>query len=468
MHPITLRRLIRNVLTATSIPFHGEPAIGMQVMGLMETRNLDFKHLLMLNVGEGTMPKKSDDNSLIPYPLREAFGLTTIRHRISVFAYYFFRLLQRTEHVTLMYNENSSGVKNNEMSRFMRQMMAETDLPIRYIRLTPENEQSNKQLTIKADKTAEMIKQLEDRYKVKEGHMPKMLSPTAINTYLQCPMQFYFKYVAGMVVKQKVEDGITPALMGTFFHDSAQRVYEKLAKKYGTTTFTADMLRPLVENKETQLLPLIEMPDFESNSGLPLIIRNVILEYLCQLIRYDIYHAPVTVYKMEEDYALNIDIAEPGQPSFPICIGGRIDRLDRCENGMKVVDYKTGGRPDTIDSVEAIFKHEKKNAGYFFQTLLYSLAVSHKHQCGVKPTLFYVHKVSDVRKYDPSLAFKPSRSEPTVINDVCDYEQEFMDKLKQTVRDIFNPDLSFTQTAHADHCEYCDYRHLCGKKEKKS
>lgn len=461
VHPITLRRLLRNVLNTTSIPFHGEPAIGMQVMGLMETRNLDFSHLLMMNVGEGTMPKKSNDNSLIPFNLRNAFGLTTFRHRISVFAYYFFRLLQRAEHVTLLYNENSSGVKNNEMSRFMRQLMAETDLPIKHIRLNPKNELKNETKPIWAEKTPEIIQELRERYKASS------LSPTAINGYLNCPLQFYFKYVAGMYVQQQEAEGITAAEMGTIFHDAAQSFYDELAKKYHTDTFTADMLRPALEHKDTQIAKHINMGEHDSKSGLPLIIKKVILEYLCQLIRYDLKHTPFTVYKKEEAYYLDIEVDGKDDEKIKLKIGGRIDRLDKGDGKYIVIDYKTGGLAEPIASVEDIFVHKAKNAGYYFQTILYSLAVSHQHgHCAVQPTLFYVHRAYDAEGYDSSLAIKEGRNAPEPILDVRNIEEEFMTRLKDKLAELFNPDIRFTQTDNEQKCRYCDFRKLCGKKIK--
>lgn len=457
---LTLRRLMRNVLGATSIPFHGEPAIGMQVMGLMETRNLDFSHLLMLNVGEGTMPKKSDDNSLIPFPLREAFGLTTFRHRISVFAYYFFRLLQRTEHVTLMYNENSSGVKNNEMSRFMRQLMAETDLPIRHIRLTPTNHPVEKTTEASAEKTPEMMEALRQKYST------SVLSPTAINTYLNCPLSFYYKYVAGMRISENPEDGITPAIMGDIFHNAAEEFAKEMWSRYGTHTLSAEMF-PSLDKDKSQMEPYIDMKDYETSCGLPLIIKNVILEYLANLVKYDKLHAPTTIKEVEQDYFIDVNIAEEGKQPLMLKIGGRVDRLDSTEQGLKVVDYKTGGSPESIPSIEDIFKHEAKNAGYYFQTMLYSLAVSHKYGCGVKPTLFYVHHASNAKDYDASLVIKPSKGSPEVIEDVRAYEEEFMDRLKEKLRELFNPDICFSQTANEKKCTYCDYAKLCGKKVKR-
>ena len=476
VHPITLRRLMRNVLSGTSIPFHGEPAIGMQIMGLMETRNLDFKHLLMLNVGEGTMPKKADDSSLIPYSLREPFGLTTIRHRISVFAYYFFRLLQRAEHVTLMYNENSSGVKNNEMSRFMRQMMAETDLPIQHLRLTPTNEPKDKTVVICAEKTPEMVQKLKERYS------QSLLSPTAINTYLDCPMRFYFKYVANLKTEEETQDEIRAVDIGKIFHGTAEKLYRKLWADYGTNRLTAEMLRPILEHKETKLTPILEEVmrelNFETASGLPLIIKNVVQKYLVHLIQYDILHAPVTVSALESYCSLPLDISNKGEEPLVVNIGGIIDRLDWTGDGFQVVDYKTGGQHESMGDISKIFEHKAKSAGYYLQTILYSLAVSEEHHCPVKPSLFYVHRATNPREYDSSLTFKPSRGEETPIEDVRPLKEEFLEKLKEKLRELFNPDINFRQAQKEDRkndgelvddddkCTYCDYQKLCNKKIK--
>lgn len=461
VHAITLRRLLRTVLSTTSIPFHGEPAIGMQVMGLMETRNLDFDHLLMMNVGEGTMPKKSNDNSLIPYNLREAFGLTTIRHRISVFAYYFFRLLQRTSHVTLLYNENSSGVKNNEMSRFMRQLMAETNLPIRHIRLTPKNQPKTDDFEIWADKTPQMLADLRKRYNYKP------FAPSAINVYLDCPIKFYFKYIAGLYVKQEEKDeGITAVEMGSFFHDAAENFYKDLAAHYHTQTFSADMLRYALEHKDTQIAKFIDMGQYGNKNGLPMIIYKVILQYLCNLLQFDRNQAPFTIESMEEEYYISLPVEIEGQESFMLKIGGRVDRLDRASDRYIVIDYKTGGKSGEPINMEDIFDHKKENSGYYFQTILYALAVSHHfNHSAVQPTLLYVRK-SHEKDYDSSLLLKIKGSESEPIMDVRTLEEDFLQHLTKIMKELFNPHIRFTQTNDENHCKFCEFQKLCGKKIK--
>jgi len=496
----TLRRLLRQVLTSTSIPFHGEPAIGMQVMGLLETRNIDFSHILMLNVGEGILPKKVDETSLIPYTLKESFGLTTIKHRISVFAYYFYRLIARAEHLTLMYNENASGISGNEMSRFMRQMMAETDIPIRYVRLMPENDRQHSETSMVVQKTEEMATMLREKYVNNSRHS---LSPTAINTYLTCPLQFYYKYIANIYIDDKPEDGITPALMGTIFHDASQLFYEHLMKHYVTRTINREMLDNVLKDKETKLdvfvnislilnyftqikeeekgriiqkyaaMPLQELLERTGRYfaepkhagqlvGLNHIIHSVLKQYLVQLIRYDMMHAPFTLEGLEIDRYMEIEIA----PNEKIRTGGRIDRLESRRNESSdehyvVVDYKTGGGVEPVNGIEAIFDHKNKQDGYFLQTFIYALAVQDTDKThGVQPTLFYVNKAGNAEAYDRTLRLG-TKTKNEVVTDIESVREHFTDKLKDTMQKILSPTEPFAPTENTNACQYCKYKDIC-------
>ena len=222
----TIKRLLQNVLMGISIPFHGEPAIGLQVMGVLETRNLDFKHILMLSVNEGLLPKSVSDNSFIPYQLKEAFGLTTIRHKIAVYAFYFYRLIQRAERITLLYNNSTEGCATGEMSRFLRQLLAETEHNITCHSLqsgqcTPTYSE------ISVSKTDEIMRFLQKRYDIRVKGS-SALSPSALNCFLDCSLKFYYKYVADIKVKRDVTDGIDAAMFGTLFHKAAELIYTDL------------------------------------------------------------------------------------------------------------------------------------------------------------------------------------------------------------------------------------------------
>ena len=222
----TLKRLISKVLTASNIPFHGEPAIGMQVMGVLETRNLDFRNLVMLSLNEGQLPKSGGESSFIPYNLRKAFGMTTIEHKNAVYAYYFYRLIQRAENITLLYNTSSDGLNRGEESRFMLQLLVEGphEITREYLE-AGQSPQSNQEIQI--EKTPEVLRRI---YRAYDSTNPKsvILSPSALNAYLDCRLRFYYRYVAGLKTPDEVSAEIDSALFGTIFHLSAQLAYTEL------------------------------------------------------------------------------------------------------------------------------------------------------------------------------------------------------------------------------------------------
>ena len=223
---ITLRRLLRTLLCSTSIPFHGEPAHGLQVMGVLETRCLDFSHMLMLSVEEGMLPKNTQGNTMIPADIREAFGLTTPRHRIAVFSYYFYRLIQRTEHLTCVYNENCVGNSKHEMSRFLRQMLAETEIPIRTLWLRSDTSIQDAQ-TLSVPKTPKILQRMLERYDINtSGKNAIPLSPSVINTYMTCPLKFFLAHVSGLRADVDPQDGLNAPLIGDIFHDTAELIYK--------------------------------------------------------------------------------------------------------------------------------------------------------------------------------------------------------------------------------------------------
>lgn len=222
----TLKRLLNRLLVSANIPFHGEPAIGLQVMGVLETRNLDFKNLLILSLNEGKLPKAEGESSFTPYNLRKAFGMTTIEHKNAVYAYYFYRLIQRAENITLLYNTSSDGLNRGEMSRFMLQFLIESPHTVSHSYL--EAAQSPKQgRTIQIDKTDEVMRTMYATYNSRL-HPERLLSPSALNSYLDCRLKFYFRYIAGLKAPDEVNAEINSALFGTIFHRSAELVYTDL------------------------------------------------------------------------------------------------------------------------------------------------------------------------------------------------------------------------------------------------
>ena len=461
----TFRRLLIRVLSTTNIPFHGEPAIGMQVMGVLETRNLDFRHLVMLSVNEGQLPKSGGDSSFIPYNLRKAFGMTTLEHKIAVFAYYFYRLLQRAEKVTLLYNNSSEGLNRGEWSRFMLQFLIEWPFNIR--RQSLEAGQSPQHgAPIQIPKTAKVMERLHGIYDLK--YNPKArFSPSALNCYLNCPLQFYFKYIASLKAPDEVSAEIDSATFGSIFHKTAENIYTDLTQ-HGKT-ISKDQIEYLLKN-EVKLegyvdaafkelffhVPQNEKPEY---NGTQLINSAVIIRYIKQLLKHDFNYAPFVYEASEEPVAETVEF-DTAEGKLQTRIGGIIDRMDSKDDTLRIVDYKTGGSPEYPANVEALFLPSKKRSGYIFQTFLYASIMNRRQEKKVAPALLYIHRAAS-EAYDPIVCLKELRKEALPVTDFTAYEEEFRTLLQNLLQEIFDQQKDFCQTEIEDHCAYCDFKSFC-------
>ena len=477
----TLRRLVNDVLYAQSIPFHGEPAVGLQVMGVLETRALDFEHVLMLSVGEGYLPKSVSDTSFIPYNLKEAFGLTTIRHKIAVYAYYFYRLIQRAQHVTFVYNESNAGVRQNELSRFLRQLQAETAFPIGHFKMQVAADVLPRPVVAK-DKTPEVMQRLFERFdctglplKERRWHL---LTPSAMNYYTTCPLQFYYHYVEGLRVEDTDEDGFSAIQFGDVFHRAAQLLYEDLKSK-GEIVRQEDIDR-MLELQEERLKGFIHQAfrekyfkgKPEEYTGILLIARRVVHAYLIQLLRYDRRIAPIRIHGLETVKSETFRV-KAGERELELEVGGIIDRLDEISDVTKkpdgvlvrVLDYKTGGKPEGVNEVESLFRNTEQKEHYVFQATLYATIVQAKMKKPVAPCLFFTH-CSGSDDYSPLV--KMAKKD---VQDVLDplteggepLAAEFRRQLQNLIDEIFDPQKPFEQTTHTRSCQMCPYHNLCGR-----
>lgn len=468
----TFQRLLTRVMSSSSIPFHGEPAIGMQVMGVLETRNLDFRHLIMLSVNEGQLPKAGGDSSFIPYNLRKAFGMTTIDHKIAVYAYYFYRLMQRAEKVTLVYNTATDGINRGELSRFMLQFLIEWGYPV--LRKQLEAAQSPQDSTpIIIEKTPDVMERMKSVFDIRNN--PKaLISPSALNCYLDCPLKFYYKYVALLSAPDEVTADIDSAKFGSIFHYAAEHIYKdltahgKLISKENLETLLKDEVRlqTYVDNGFKELffnLPPNEQPEY---NGIQLINSAVIVKYIQQLLRNDLRYAPFTFVGSEQRIFENIEICT-STGDIQSRIGGIIDRIDSKGESLRIVDYKTGGDADTPANVQSLFIPDKKRSNYVFQTFLYASIVCKKLREKndsrlVAPALLYIHRAAS-ENYSPVIQMGEPRKPKEPVDNFAQHEGDFRENLKTLLEDIFNPDISFTQTEIEDKCAYCDFRALCKK-----
>ena len=461
----TLKRLITKVLTASNIPFHGEPAIGLQIMGVLETRNLDFRNLIMLSLNEGQLSKAGGESSFIPYNLRKAFGMTTIEHKNAVYAYYFYRLIQRAENITLLYNTSSDGLNRGEESRFMLQLLVEGPHEITREYLEAGQSPQNT-LEIQIEKTPEILRRL---YRAYDTAQPEsvILSPSALNTYLDCRLRFYYRYVAGLKTPDEVSAEIDSALFGTIFHLSAQLAYTDLTAN-GKMIQREDLERLLrdeiklqgyVDQAFKQELFKVAPEEKPEYNGVQLINSKVIVSYLKQLLRNDLQYTPFEMVAMEKKVSEKITIQTALGP-LTLRLGGTIDRMDAKEGTLRIVDYKTGGSPKIPANIEQLFTPSETRPNYIFQTFLYAAIMSRKQPLMVAPALLYIHRAAS-ESYSPVIEMGEPRKPKIPVNNFAFFEDEFRERLQALLEEIFDEKELFTQTEDMKKCAYCDFKVIC-------
>ena len=470
----TLCRLIRSVLSSTTVPFHGEPAVGMQIMGLIETRNLDFKNVLLLSAQEGTLPKSGQSASFIPYNIRVAFGLTTMQDKSAVSSYNFHHLLQRAENVTMVYNGNADakGIGKGQISRYLLQLIVSGADINRMILKT--DRQDTEQETFSVAKTQDVLEELCRRY---DYSNPKtFLSPSALNKYMNCPLQFYLAQIAGLKKPNETDTEIDFAMFGTLFHKSAELAYNHLSS--GQKTITAAAIDSLLKD-DKRLEGFVQQAfkdeyfarkavDEADYSGTQSINFDVILKYLRQALRMDMdLYAPFNyVGSEDEGYQHVIEIPDPLNAGSmkQIRLKGIIDRLD-CKDGiLRIVDYKTGsdkGRPKSIDTLFPP-TDAKKRMSQAFQIFYYAYIMSFQPEFSkyrLAPTLLYTRTSSKPTADDIYYSVGGN----TIMDFTAQYGQVFEEKLKGIISDIFNPDIPFEPTDDKEACKKCDFSSLCGR-----
>lgn len=485
---ITLERLMQQLIQSTSIPFHGEPAEGIQVMGVLETRNLDFEHILVLSCNEGKLPKGVNDASFIPYSLRKAYGLTTVDNKVAIYAYYFHSLLQRSRDITLCYNNATEDGQSGEMSRFMLQLLVESHHDIKRSSLVA-GQSTIRPTYAPIEKEPHTFIQLKNL---------KMLTPTFLNTYLRCEKQFYYKYVEGLIEPDEIdEDEVDNKVFGNIFHRAAELFYQGLASNNALTTDNKGKLkltRPIVITKEQleqalkdeslvyrlvdqafreELFKVSAAGYHPKYNGLQLINKEVIARYIRQLITIDMRQAPFTILGLELVVKTGIEV-ETSIGKLSLTIGGFIDRLDAvAANGnangknlaerIRVIDYKTGRISTTHPrALDEVFNPSmlNKHTDYYLQSMLYSIIVKHNKdlnpgQDPVSPGLLFIQNAG-AEDYDPTLKMGKE-----LISSIDVYEEEFMKQLKVLIANIFDKDQPFRPTDDKHRCEYCPYAALC-------
>ncbi len=473
--PSTLSRLLIQAVATKSVPFHGEPATGIQIMGMLETRNLDFDHLVILSANEGNLPKSEHITSLIPYTLREAHGMTTMEARTSLYAYYFHRLLRRARTVDILYNTACDKTSRGEMSRFLLQLILEPSPAFSITLHTLVAPSTPMQpLTLHATKTADTLRRINDKFNAHTADSKaKSISPTALNTYIDCPLKFYLARLSPIALAplDEVDEDIDNALFGNIVHHVLEAIYTPYIRR----TVTADILERTLRDK-TLLRRLVDKElaaaFFPGATAMPrltgqqLLNRHVILTYIERQLRSDINSCPIRIEGIEDDtHRLLFKIDR----QTAILLSGTIDRLDTAtidgEPHLRVIDYKTSSSAHTAKTVDQLFDSSLAHRPYhILQALLYSLILAEEGKSHIAPSLFYLkqgiqpdplHSVISIDK-DKITDFATHTSpDGTLIAD------SLADSLRHTLTSLFAPDSHFTATPNTDLCQYCDFKELC-------
>ena len=469
----TLCRLIRSILSSTTVPFHGEPAVGMQIMGLIETRNLDFKNVLLLSAQEGTLPKSGQNASFIPYNIRLAFGLTTMQDKSAVSSYNFHHLIQRADNVTMVYNGNADapGIGKGQISRYLLQLIVSgRDIERKLLK---SDRLDSAPAVLSVNKTPKVLEQLCRTYQ------ETTLSPSALNKYMDCKLKYYLAQIAGLRKPDDTDTEIDYAMFGTLFHKSAELAYNELAKQ-GNGTITREAILSLLSDKK-RLIGFVQdaftIDYFDKKkialadySGIQTINYEVIAQYLRQILQMDAdLYAPFTYEASESrnyEYPIQVDDPLNKGAQYTVRLKGIIDRMDSKDGILRIVDYKTGKDKGTPKSISDLFpptKYKYRNS-QAFQILYYAYIMSHQPQ-------YSAHKLA------PVLLFTRSSSKPTKEdiyfsignNVIYDFKtqcgQEFEEKLKNTISELFNPDIAFDPTDDEEACKNCDFKNLCGRNQ---
>lgn len=456
----TYFRLLKRVTDTITIPFRGEPLSGLQIMGVLETRALDFDRLIILSMNEGIFPLRKAANSFIPYNLRRGFGLPTYEHQDSVWAYHFYRLIYRANHVSLLYDTRSNGLQTGEVSRFVHQLHYHYEVPLQN-KLLVYNVSSAKTPALQVKKTDEVMQRLNAFHK--GGN--RAISASAVNTYLDCPLKFYFSVVEGIQEEEEVSETIESNVFGSILHKVMEELYMPLCGKI----VTADLLKAI--KKDTPVLTgaiarafaeIFFMSDVvRPLTGQNFLIGEMIRKYVEKILERDSKLTPFRYIESERKINRLFTLSDN---RTEIQLKGFIDRIDEVRDAIRIIDYKSGSGTSVFTSVESLFdKEDKDRAKAVMQVFMYSWMLG-AAPAGktIQPGIYYMRTLfSD--SFDASVSRRIERTKTEPVTDFSAYSEAFEGELRRCLDEIFGRETPFTQTTTEKACAWCPFKDICGK-----
>ena len=460
----TIYRIMTSVLKIVNLSFIGEPLSGLQMMGMLETRCLDFDNIIITSFNEGIFPKSDIGNSLIPYSIRKPYNLPTTDHQDAIFSYNFYRLIKRASNVWLIYdtrnnNDNSTG----EVSRFVKQLeyLYNVQIDKKQVTHIPEICKSE---PIIIEKTEEDITNI-NKYLQETG-----LTPSALNEYIKCPLKFYYTYIKGIREKFEVATTLDAAQLGTVFHAVMELIYTPFKDKKVTKEDLSQYTKEKIEELTTKavIATLYELKNFDDVekytyeiTGENKILFEIIVEMVVNMLECDKKRTPFTHISNEKRYDKDYTTSE----GYKLLLKGYIDKIDETDSAVHLIDYKTTKLNDNIlatkvDSADELSKffyesNYKKYVKEILQMCFYNL-LYRKHTNKEIETYLFLARMS----FDRDNFLKNTQ---VILPE--NWETVFCEELDKVIHNLINKENKIYQTDNTKNCEYCYFAPMCRREK---
>lgn len=459
-------KLIKEVIYTLRIAFSGEPLTEIQLLGILETRCLDFENLIILSLNEGIWPSKINQSTFIPYQVRKAFYLNTPENDDNVYAYYFYRLFQHALNIHLIYSTDTDAFGYSEKSRYLLQLIYDFNLQVKELPVSPRVKVNVPQ-KIYYEKNEYILRKLDNYLNpVKKIYF----SPSALNTFLDCKLKFLFQHILKIKEKDKIREEIDDATFGKIVHRSLELLYSEAGKQ--NRLITSSDIKNMLENYSPAVSKALQEIYLNGSKiiqlkGYDLIVIEIIKNYTEKILKYDLSYTPFEIlslegspknFRFETELNLNGEIITPG-------IYGITDRIDLKNKIVRAVDYKTGKDTSYFSSVESLFEHENPNRNKAaFQILCYCLIMKHsgKFSEHIQPAIYVIREINKFN-YSPLFSFGNGKNK-TILENFDMIEEEFHNNLKNLFKEIFSPDIPFSPAKNEKICSFCPYIKICGRK----
>lgn len=460
--PKALSKLFRQFVNTGKITLETDRDASNQVTGILETRLVDFEEVVILSFNEGIWPSKSLPGSLIPYSMRKVFQLPTAENRDAMYAYYFYRLIQRTQSLNLYFltGHMDDNIRSGEKSRYITQLLYEFRNRVA-IRPEPPVRIGKRPAPVIIRKEG-MVSEKLNRY-LSDGTGNKSLSPSAINEYLDCSLRFALKRIFDFREPDEIAYASEPKGFGILIHQVMNRLYSDFSgRDKGPGT---EWLQGVIDDREeldkiirAEYNSVLKESGSVNPGGKEILAMEVVRQFLVRILEYDKLAVPFRIVGLEQNCLLQYPVLIDNQ-KVKVNINGIIDRIDKVGEGIRIIDYKTGNCELNFRAISDLFnKDGSGRPKEAFQVLLYCELFGSGSETGFDliPGLF---RLGRFRSGDPDYRIKLAGADIVYSR----IREEFNNGLQAILEEIFNPEISFIQTDNEQACRYCPFTGLCDR-----